>query len=187
MFDSKTEKSIDISLLCRVSALRLPVRPTKEPYFTSVKSMLNKKPSGYNPCLLSKFSPRPSKSDWTSFQKTTRLPKVSLPTVQLQLDKYTLTHLRQYGACWLANELWRTIQLDVFWNEKLGTSREGTHWASLLQISVAYRLIQPEELYGVAKSGGRKEKEIAIRRKKLAQYWRSSKGMRKEKLKEAEL
>ena len=77
------------------------------------------------------------------FPEATRLPKVSLPTVQLQLDKYTLTHPRQYGACWLANELWRTLQLDVFWNEKLGTSREGTHWASLLQISVAYRLIQP--------------------------------------------
>jgi len=47
------------------------------------------------------------------------------------------------GACWLAGELWRTLKLDEFWSGKLGRCREGTDWAALLQVSVAYRLISP--------------------------------------------
>ena len=65
------------------------------------------------------------------------------PAVQIQLHEYRLSGARQYGACWLAQELWKTLKLDEFWKGCLGRSREGTDWARLLEVSVAYRLIQP--------------------------------------------
>ena len=65
------------------------------------------------------------------------------PALPIKLSDYTLSRPRQFGACWLASELWRTLKLDEFWSGKLGRSREGTDWAALLQVSVAYRLISP--------------------------------------------
>jgi len=65
------------------------------------------------------------------------------PALSLCLPDYRLSQPRQYGACWLAGELWRQLGLDTFWAGKLPPSREGTDWARLLQVSTAYRLIAP--------------------------------------------
>ena len=46
-------------------------------------------------------------------------PPTGTPTLSLRLDDYQLSHPRQYGACWLACELWRQLGLDQFWAEKL--------------------------------------------------------------------
>lgn len=70
-------------------------------------------------------------------------PPTGTPALSLRLDNYQLSHPRQYGACWLAGELWRQLGLDQFWAQQLTPSREGTDWARLLQVSVAYRLIAP--------------------------------------------
>src|SRR6202167_591384 len=50
---------------------------------------------------------------------------------------------RQWGACWLAGLLWRELQLDRFWAERLPASRKRTRWDQVLQVLVAYRLIEP--------------------------------------------
>ena len=70
-------------------------------------------------------------------------PATAAPALSLRLQDYELSRPRQYGACWLACELWRQLGLDQFWAGKLATSREGTDWARLLQVSTAYRLIDP--------------------------------------------
>jgi hypothetical protein len=64
-------------------------------------------------------------------------------SLAVRLADYQLQRPRQYGACWLACELWRDLQLDTFWSQKLPASREGTDWAKTLAVSVAYRLIEP--------------------------------------------
>jgi len=69
--------------------------------------------------------------------------ELSAPALPIKLADYRLSRPRQFGACWLAGELWRTLKLDEFWSGKLGRSREGTDWAALLQVSVAYRQISP--------------------------------------------
>jgi hypothetical protein len=46
-------------------------------------------------------------------------PPPATPTLSLRLEDYQLSRLRQYGACWLACELWRQLGLDQFWAEKL--------------------------------------------------------------------
>ena len=70
-------------------------------------------------------------------------PAEGAPALSLGLEDYRLSRPRQYGACWLACDLWRQLGLDQFWAEKLPPSREGTDWARLLQVSTAYRLIAP--------------------------------------------
>jgi transposase len=63
--------------------------------------------------------------------------------VQIQLDQLQLRRPRQWGACWLACELYRQLQLDQFWQALLPPSREGTRWDQVLQLLVCYRLIDP--------------------------------------------
>jgi hypothetical protein len=43
---------------------------------------------------------------------------------------------RQWGACWLACELYEQLQLDRFWATRLPDSREGTSWRHILQTLV---------------------------------------------------
>jgi hypothetical protein len=63
--------------------------------------------------------------------------------VQLRLSDMRLCRPRQWGACWLAGQLWQALQLDRFWADRLLPSRKGTHWDQVLQVLVAYRLIAP--------------------------------------------
>jgi hypothetical protein len=63
--------------------------------------------------------------------------------VRLRLSEMRLHRPRQWGACWLAGLLWRDLQLDRFWAERLPASRKRTRWDQVLQLLVAYRLIAP--------------------------------------------
>jgi hypothetical protein len=63
--------------------------------------------------------------------------------VQLRLSDMRLCRPRQWGACWLAGQLWRELQLDRFWADRLPPSRKGTPWDQVLQVLVSYRLIAP--------------------------------------------
>src|SRR5436305_5560046 len=63
--------------------------------------------------------------------------------VQLRLSELRLCRPRQWGACWLAGLLWRDLQLDRFWADRLPPSRKGTRWDRVLQVLVCYRLIAP--------------------------------------------
>src|SRR6202047_5348154 len=48
--------------------------------------------------------------------------------VRLRLSELRLCRPRQWGACWLAGQLWRELQLDPFWSQRLGVSRKGARW-----------------------------------------------------------
>jgi hypothetical protein len=63
--------------------------------------------------------------------------------VQLRLSDMRLCRPRQWGACWLAGQLWRALELDRFWTDRLPPSRKGTQWDQILQVLVSYRLIAP--------------------------------------------
>jgi transposase len=63
--------------------------------------------------------------------------------VRLKLSEFKLYRPRQWGACWLALSLWRELQLDGFWAERLPISRKGTRWDLVLFVLVAYRLLSP--------------------------------------------
>jgi hypothetical protein len=63
--------------------------------------------------------------------------------VRVRLDALELRRPRQWGACWLAGQLYEQLGLDRFWQEHLEPSRKGTAWDRVLQTLVTYRLIDP--------------------------------------------
>jgi transposase len=63
--------------------------------------------------------------------------------VRIRLSQLSLHRPRQWGACWLACHLWEQLGLDEFWAQRLAVSRKGTRWDWVLQVLVAYRLIDP--------------------------------------------
>jgi len=63
--------------------------------------------------------------------------------VQVRLDAMELHRPRQWGACWLACQLYEQLELDRFWAPRLPGSREGTSWRHILKTLVCYRLIDP--------------------------------------------
>jgi transposase len=63
--------------------------------------------------------------------------------VQVRLDAMELHRPRQWGACWLACQLYEQLELDRFWSARLRDSRQGKQWRHILQTLVCYRLIDP--------------------------------------------
>jgi hypothetical protein len=63
--------------------------------------------------------------------------------VQVRLDAMELHRPRQWGACWLACQLYELLGLDRFWSARLRDSRQGKQWRHILQTLVCYRLIDP--------------------------------------------
>ena len=63
--------------------------------------------------------------------------------VRLRLSELSLHRPRQWGACWLALELWQELGLDDFWAERLSSSRKGTRWEQVLFVLTVYRLLAP--------------------------------------------
>jgi len=70
-------------------------------------------------------------------------PQLDCEVVQIRLNELSLHRPRQWGACWLALELWGQVALDEFWSPRLPASRQGTRWLNVLKTLVAYRLIDP--------------------------------------------
>jgi len=70
-------------------------------------------------------------------------PLLADSSIRLKLGRIELARPRQWGACWLALELWDRLQLDDFWQFRLGPSRKGTPWLKVLKTLVLYRLLAP--------------------------------------------
>ena len=77
------------------------------------------------------------------FPEDRTAPELSCAVVQVKLDGMRLEKPRQWGACWLGMTLWEELQLDEFWSVRLGRTREGTEWLSVLKTLAMYRLIDP--------------------------------------------
>ena len=71
------------------------------------------------------------------------MPADDVDAIGVRLSELRLRRPRQWGACWLALELWQQLELDSFWRPRLRPSREGTPWLKVLKTLVAYRLIDP--------------------------------------------
>jgi Transposase DDE domain len=77
------------------------------------------------------------------FPEDRAAPALDCDVVHVRLSGLRLRRPRQWGACWLAYELWEQLRLDEFWSARLAPSREGTRWLNVLKTLVAYRLIDP--------------------------------------------
>jgi hypothetical protein len=70
-------------------------------------------------------------------------PADGVDALQVRLSGMRLEHARQWGGCWLGDELWRRLGLDEFFAERLGVSRQGTDWEKVVRILSLYRLLSP--------------------------------------------
>jgi transposase len=71
------------------------------------------------------------------------MPADDVDAIGVRLSELRVQRPRQWGACWLALDLWQQLELDSFWRPRLRPSREGTPWLKVLKTLVAYRLIDP--------------------------------------------
>src|SRR5215831_11019324 len=84
------------------------------------------------------------RQDYTTlslFPEDRPVPAEAVDSVQVKLSEMKLRRARPYGNCWLGCELWRHLELDRFWEEKLERGREEVSWAQVLQLLVVNRLI----------------------------------------------
>jgi transposase len=77
------------------------------------------------------------------FPEDRTAPELNCEVVKVRLSDLTVSRPRQWGACWLALEVWNWVGLDVFWRPRLGRNREGTDWLNVFKTLVCYRLIDP--------------------------------------------
>ena len=77
------------------------------------------------------------------FPQDRQIPEGVENSVRLRMDQLELLRPRQWGACWLACQLWEILGLGKFWRGRLPASRKGTRWLNVLQTLVSYRLIDP--------------------------------------------
>jgi transposase len=81
------------------------------------------------------------------FPDDREVPVEALDSVQVKLSQMELRRPRAFGDCWLGCELWRQLELDRFWEEKLPAGREAVGWTKVLQLLVVNQLIEPGSEY----------------------------------------
>ena len=62
---------------------------------------------------------------------------------QVKLSPMELRRPRAFGNCWLGCEIWRLLELDEFWREKLPEGREGVAWHKVIELLAVNRLVDP--------------------------------------------
>jgi len=77
------------------------------------------------------------------FPEDRPIPADAIDSVQVKLSEMKLERARPYGNCWLGCELWRQLQLDRSWSERLPRGRESVAWPQVLELLVVNRLIDP--------------------------------------------
>ena len=77
------------------------------------------------------------------FAEDQRAPVDDEQVIQVRLKDLIVRNARQWGACWLACEIYEQLKLDQFWAERLPPSRKGTRWDLILETLCVYRLIDP--------------------------------------------
>jgi len=74
---------------------------------------------------------------------TGSMPVDDVDAIGVRLSELRLQRPRQWGACWLALQLWQQLELDSFWRPKFARVQGNTPWLKVLKTLVAYRLIDP--------------------------------------------
>ena len=88
---------------------------------------------------------RQAYSTLSLFAADREIPAEATNSVQVKLREMELRRARAFGNCWLGCELWRQLQLEGFWQEKLSgeARRETVPWEKVLRLLVVNRLIDP--------------------------------------------
>jgi len=86
---------------------------------------------------------RQSSTNLSLFPDDRELPADAIDALQVKLGGLELRRPRTFGNCWLACDLWRQLELDRFWQQRLPDGRETVSWEKVLRLLVVNRLIAP--------------------------------------------
>src|SRR5258708_14000846 len=87
------------------------------------------------------------------FPEDREVPAEAIDSVQVKLSGMQLRRARPYGNCWLGCELWRQLELDRFWKQKLPPGREEGAWGQGLGLLVGNRVIDPGREFRIPPPG----------------------------------
>ena len=87
------------------------------------------------------------------FPEDRPVPADAIDSVQVKLSEMKLERARPYGNSWLGCELWRQLQLDRFWSERLPRGRESVAWPQVLELLGVNRLIDPGSEFRLHRQG----------------------------------
>jgi hypothetical protein len=77
------------------------------------------------------------------FPEDRPLPADTVNAIRVKVEQMQLRRARCFGNCWLGQLVWRELELDRFWDEKLRAQRGAVPWAMVLELLVINRLIDP--------------------------------------------
>jgi transposase len=86
---------------------------------------------------------RQSSTNRSLFPDDRQMPADAVDALQVKLSGLELRRPRAFGNCWLASEIWRQLELDRFWQQRLPDGRETVNWEKVLRLLVVNRLIDP--------------------------------------------
>jgi transposase len=84
---------------------------------------------------------RQSYTTLSLFPEDRPVPAEAVDSIQVKLSEMKLRRARPCGNCWLGCELWRQLERERFWEQKLERGREEVSWAQVLELLVVNRLI----------------------------------------------
>ena len=86
------------------------------------------------------------KQEYTSmslFPDDRPVPVDAIDSVQVKLSELQLRRPRAFGNCWLACALWKELELEEFFQQRLAQGREAVSWEKVLRLLVVNRLVAP--------------------------------------------
>ncbi len=69
--------------------------------------------------------------------------------VRVRLDKIGVERARQFGACYLGLELWRKLELDRFWQQRVDVPVADVAWSRVAALLAINRLCAPSSELGI--------------------------------------
>jgi transposase len=83
------------------------------------------------------------------FPEDREIPPDAVNALSLRMDQLKLRRSRAFGDCWLGLALWRELQLDCFWAERLAGERGDVPWEQVVAILAINRLIDPSSEFRI--------------------------------------
>ena len=83
------------------------------------------------------------------FPEDRQIPEDAVDSLQVRLSGLELRRPRLFGNCWLACEIWRQLELDQFWQQRLAAGREAVGWEKVLELLAVNHLLAPASEFRV--------------------------------------
>ena len=77
------------------------------------------------------------------------IPPDEVNALSLVMSDIRLLRPRRFGDCWLGCQLWRELELDRFWRQRLEDQRGNVPWEKVLALLAINRLCQPASEWSV--------------------------------------